>query len=306
MAMSIQRENIEEGVKSFVSVVRNNTCTIVHGNGPQVGLLALEDAAYQKQQQQLASAQTEPIALDILDAETEGMIGYQIEQELSQQLADRKRGMVTVLSQIVVDKSDPAFANPTKFIGPIYTQDEADALPPGMTLKKDGDYYRRVVPSPLPVRLIDQQLEAVKLLTSNNCVVICAGGGGIPVVEDAESRRLVGVEAVIDKDRAAAMLGTSLGAHGLLILTDVGGVATGFGTADERWIRSASPERLRDLMEHFPDGSMGPKVGSVIDFVQRGGRWGKIGSLHEANKIVDGSAGLVVTSKNGQDHLEYY
>jgi carbamate kinase len=285
----------------------------VHGNGPQVGLLSLQSAAYKKE------TGSEAIDLDVLDAESEGMIGYLLEQEIDKILGEdgRRRGVATLLSQIIVDPNDPAFHNPTKFIGPIYSEEEAMKL--GKPVKQDGEYYRQVVPSPRPLRLIDQQLTAVKLLTNHDCIVICAGGGGIPVFEDEAENRLVGIEAVIDKDRAACMLGKTLGADGLMILTDVPGVALNFGKTNQKFIRSASPERLLELASdgvdgsaNFPDGSMGPKVGSAIEFVQRDGsddnteRWSMIGSLKDASGMLLGEAGSLVTNKHGVDHLEFY
>lgn len=200
LTVSNQRKNISDGIASLSPVLRHHKITFVHGNGPQVGLLALQGAAYQRQ-----SPDAPPMELDVLDAETEGMIGYLLEQEINRALGDdaEERGVVTVLSQIVVDPHDTAFDDPTKFIGPVYTKEEALKL--GKPVKPDGEYYRRVVPSPMPVRLIEPQLTAVKLLTESNVIVICAGGGGIPVMY--ENGRLTGVEAVIDKDRAACMMG---------------------------------------------------------------------------------------------------
>ena len=305
-----QRKNIADGISSLSSILRNNTITLVHGNGPQVGLLALQGASYQKE------TGTEAMDLDVLDAETEGMIGYLLEQEIDATMgkAGQDRGVVTLLSQIIVDRNDAAFQNPTKFIGPIYSKEEAMKL--GKPVKQDGDYYRQVVPSPSPIRLINQQLTAVKLLTDHDCIVICAGGGGIPVV--LENGKLKGIEAVIDKDRAACMLGKTLGANGLMILTDVAAVAVNMGKSDQKWIRSASPEQMLQLARkddgslNFPAGSMGPKVESVVDFVQNGkdcdgnNRWSLIGSLKEANEMMRGEAGTRVTNDYGPDHIEYY
>jgi carbamate kinase len=232
-----------------------------------------------------------------------GMIGYLLEQEINHALGDvaKQRGVVTLLSQIIVDPNDNAFDNPTKFVGPVYSKEEAMKL--GKPVKPDGKYYRQVVPSPMPVRLIDEQLTAVKLLTCHDVIVICAGGGGIPVV--FQDGRLKGIEAVIDKDRAACMMGKTLGADGLMILTDVHGVAINHGTADETWIKSASPQQMLALEDNFPDGSMGPKVSSAIDFVQNGG-WSMIGSLKDASKMLDKEAGTEVTNDHGEEHLEFY
>jgi carbamate kinase len=228
MTMENQQDNISSCMASLKDIVRDYNITLVHGNGPQVGLLVLESASYEKE------SGLKPMHLDVLDAETEGMIGYLIEQEM-QTYVGPERGIATLLSQIVVDKNDPAFQNPTKFIGPIYTEEEAAKL--GLPVKRDGGHWRRVVPSPLPVRMAENQMKAVRLLTDNRCIVICAGGGGIPVVQDELTGKLKGIEAVIDKDRAACMMGVSLKANGLLILTDVPGVAKAYNTGQERWIK---------------------------------------------------------------------
>lgn len=243
----------------------------------------------------------------MLDAETEGMIGYLLEQEIDHVLGEdaKRRGVVTLLSQIIVDPNDKAFQNPTKFIGPVYSKEEAMKL--GKTVRPDGDYYRQVVPSPIPIKLIDQQLTAVKLLTDHDAIVICAGGGGIPVIlEDTPGgSRLKGIEAVIDKDRAACMMGKTLGADGLMILTDVSSVAINYGKPDEKCIKSAAPEQMLALVNNFPDGSMGPKVSSAIDFVRHGG-WSMIGSLKEAPEMLKREAGTVITTEHGEEHLEFY
>jgi len=292
-----QRKNIADGVSSLLPILKENTVTIVHGNGPQVGLLALQGAAFQKE------SGVVPMRLDVLDAETEGMIGYLIEQEVDAQIG-RGRGMVTVLSQIIVDQADPAFHNPTKFIGPVYTEEEAKKV--DGVVKRDGDYFRKVVPSPLPIRLIDQQMAALRLLTDNDCIVVCAGGGGIPVIENNKSGRLEGVEAVIDKDHAAAMLGINLNANGLMILTDVNAVATDYNTPEIKWIKSVSPEQLETMMKYFPPGSMGPKVEAAINFVKKSKGWCTIGSLKEADKMISKKAGTLITNEYGPNHVKYF
>lgn len=184
---------------------------------------------------------------------------------------------------------------------------KTEAEQSGLPVKPDGEHYRRVVPSPLPMKLLDHEMRALKLMTDAGCVVICAGGGGIPVVQDDATGKLVGVEAVIDKDRSAAMIGADLKADGLLILTDVAAVATDYKKPQQKFIRSVSPRKLESLMSHFPDGSMGPKCASAIDFVQRSGGWAAIGSLKEAREIVAGSAGTRIENREGQeDFIEYY
>ena len=292
-----QQQNIRQGVASLSQIVKDYDVTLVHGNGPQVGLLVLQGDEY------LKKTGIEPMQLDVLDAETEGMVGYLIEQELQSHIRPGL-GMATLLSQIVVDRNDPAFQDPTKFIGPVLTKREADEI--DLPVKPDGKYWRRVVPSPLPVKLIEPQMTALKVLKDHGCLVICAGGGGIPVLEE-ENGKLCGVEAVIDKDRAASMLGVALKAQGLLILTDVPAVATGFGstTTTQRWIRSASPQALKALAHEFPSGSMGPKVESAIEFVEKTGGWSAIGSLNEADSILRGETGTFV-KPGAYDSIEYY
>jgi len=305
MTMEHQQANIADAIQNLSIILKENTITFVHGNGPQVGMLVLEDTAYHDNR----ASKT----LDVLDAETEGMIGYLLEQEVDNMV---NKSTVTLLSQIVVDEKDPAFQKPTKFIGPLYTEEQAQSLlqlepqsdgvywksKDGNFYKRDGDSLRRVVPSPLPQRMIE--LDAVRLLTDNGFIVICAGGGGIPVL-CSENNKLRGVEAVIDKDRAATMLGIGLGAQGLMILTDVSGVATDYKTPHEKWIKSISPDRLQELSSHFPDGSMGPKVSSGIEFAKAGG-WCTIGSLKEADGMMKREAGTLITCEHGDDHIEYY
>jgi carbamate kinase len=288
----------------------------------QSGLLVLESSAYEKQ------TGLKQMQLDVIDAETEGMIGYLLEQEL-QKFVRPDRGMATILSQILVDPKDPAFQNPTKFIGPIMEKIEAEKM--GLPVKPDGDHYRRVVPSPQPLKVLDHEMKALQLLTDSNAVVICAGGGGIPVVQNPDGS-LTGIEAVIDKDRAACMVGAALKADGLLILTDVPGVFTDFKSPHERFIKHVSQTALAKLSKHFPAGSMGPKcercvferrlfviiltriplliamlttyLCSAIEFVNLTGGWAAIGSLNEADKIVDGIAGTRIV-QGPDNHIEY-
>lgn len=255
----------------------------------------LESDSYERQ------TGLQQISLDVLDAETEGMIGYMIEQELQPYLFP-DRGMVTVLSQIVVSPDDPSMSNPTKFVGPVYTKEEAEKL--SVPIKADGNYFRRVVPSPQPIKLVHHQLRVVQQLTDTNCIVICAGGGGIPVIE--KEGKYEGIEAVIDKDRAATMIGKELGAQGLLILTDVPAVATDYGTEHQKFIKTISPNRLETLTDHFPAGSMGPKVESAIDFVRETGGWAAIGSLEDASKIIAGEAGTTISDSAPDGFIEFH
>jgi carbamate kinase len=281
-----QRENARAACKALAPVALEHELVISHGNGPQVGLLALQGSAYKE---------VEAYPLDVLGAQTEGMIGYVIQQELGNELPF-ERHLATLLTMIEVDADDPAFGNPTKPIGPLYAADEAEKLKAekGWTFKPDGDSLRRVVPSPLPKRIFE--IEAIKSLLERGCVVICAGGGGIPTTYTDEAapagRRLVGVEAVIDKDRASAVLAIDLDADVLAIVTDVDAVYTGWGTPDQRAIRRASPAWLAD--SEFAEGSMGPKVRAASEFVERTGKRAVIGSIADTEALVRGDAGTVV------------
>lgn len=182
-----------------------------------------------------------------------------------------------------------------------------EAIRTGLPYKADGEYFRRVVPSPLPLKMLPCEMDALRLLTDAGCIVICAGGGGIPVVRDVETGEYCGVEAVIDKDRAATMVGVDLNADGIIILTDVTAVALQYNTPQQQWIRSVSPGKLASLMDQFPDGSMGPKCASAIDFVERAGGWAAIGSLQEAAGILRGQNGTRIEhSPDGRDFIEFY
>jgi len=259
---------------------------ISHGNGPQVGLLALQGSAY---------TEVDPYPLDLLGAQTEGMIGYLIQQELGNELPFEKR-LASLLTLIEVDREDPAFADPTKPIGPIYTEAHSKKLAEekGWTFKPDGDSFRRVVPSPLPQRIFG--IEPVEWLLERGAVVICAGGGGIPVahtdVPATAGRQLVGVEAVIDKDLASAVLAADLRADALAIVTDVDGVYTGWGTPAGRRLDWVSPGALAKL--GFAAGSMGPKVDAAVQFASATGRRAAIGALDQIAAIVRGEAGTNV------------
>jgi carbamate kinase len=282
-----QRENARAACEALASVALEHELVISHGNGPQVGLLALQGAAY---------TEVGAYPLDVLGAQTEGMIGYVIQQELGNQLPF-ERHLATLLTMIEVDAADPAFGNPTKPIGPLYDEEEAKRLEAekGWTFKLDGDKHRRVVPSPLPKRIFE--IEAIKALLEKGCVVICAGGGGIPTVYTDEpapaGRRLVGIEAVIDKDLASALLAIDLGADVLAIVTDVDAVYEGWGTPEQRAIRRATPESL--AASEFAAGSMGPKVRAACWFTERTGNFAAIGSITDTQALLRGEAGTRVT-----------
>jgi carbamate kinase len=264
---------------------------VTHGNGPQVGLLALMSDAY---------AETAPYPLDVLDSETEGQIGYVLELELDNAIP--KQGTVTVLTRVVVDARDPAFSAPSKFIGPVYSESQARSLAEqhGWTVMRDGDRWRRVVPSPEPQRIV--QLDAIERLVESGFLVVCTGGGGIPVVEDGAGRQR-GVEAVIDKDLASALLASDLGVEALVLATDVDAVYEGYGTPSQRPIMRATPGALR--AHDFAAGSMGPKVEAVCRFVEHGGGRGVIGSLDQIDELLAGHAGTqVVSDASGLEYDE--
>jgi carbamate kinase len=282
-----QRANAQTACAALAPVAIEHELVIAHGNGPQVGLLALQGSAY-------TAVETYP--LDILDAQTEGMIGYIIEQELGN-LLPQARPLATLVTMIEVDGADPAFQNPTKPIGPVYEKDEADRLAAekGWAFKPDGDSFRRVVPSPAPKRIFE--IGAIRLLLEQGAVVICAGGGGVPVRYTDEAvpagKRLVGVEAVIDKDLASALLAIDLEADVLAIVTDVDAAYTGWGTPDQKPIRRADPATLR--AQGFAEGSMGPKVLAACEFVEKTGKAAVIGSMADTPALLAGTAGTTVT-----------
>ena len=278
----VQRRNVRLAARSVARLARDHQLVVTHGNGPQVGLLALQGESYRD---------VRPYPLDVLGAETEGMIGYLIEQELVNELPGRN--IITLLTQVVVDPKDPAFKTPTKPVGPLYTEDDARRLARerGWTVAADGDRFRRVVASPEPLRIIE--LQAIRLLVEAGALVICAGGGGIPVAVD-EAGAIRGVEAVIDKDLSAALLAAALHADALLMLTDVAAVYTDWGTPAARPIRSAFPAQLRRL--NFPAGSMAPKVEAACRFVEATGGVAGIGALDDAAAILQGQAGTLIRS----------
>ena len=279
-----QRENIRLAVQQLAAVHAGHELVIAHGNGPQVGLLALMDEAY---------TAVDPYPLDVLGAETVGMIGYMIEQELGN-IIPVEDHIVTVLTQILVDPDDPAFDNPTKPVGPVYDQAQAERLcrEKGWSIARDGDHFRRVVPSPLPQRIIE--INAIRMLVDAGIVVICAGGGGIPTAYD-EDRKLYGVEAVIDKDLAAGLLAQGLNADWFIMLTDVPCVYGDHGTDRKRGIRAAHPKALRQM--DFDSGSMGPKVRGACEFVEATGKNSAIGQLSDLESIMRGEAGTSISSE---------
>jgi carbamate kinase len=273
--------------RALAPLAREHQLVVSHGNGPQVGLLALQGAAY---------TPVETYPMDMLGAQTDGMIGYLIQQELGNELPYETR-LATMLTMIEVDRKDPAFDDPTKFIGPVYSEEDAKKLgaEKDWVFKQDGEDYRRVVPSPMPRRIFG--VDTIESLLEYDCVVICAGGGGIPTMYTDETvpagKRLVGVEAVIDKDLASALLAADLNADALLIVTDVDAVYADWGTPSQRAIKRATPTAL--AASEFADGSMGPKVRAACTFVQQTGGLAAIGSIKDAEALLRREAGTIVT-----------
>lgn len=276
-----QLANIVRAVDALAPLAGEHDLVITHGNGPQVGVLAMESAADHRL--------TAPYPFDALGALTQGLIGYWLLQALENALPGVP--VASIINQTLVDADDPAFADPTKFVGEVYPEPEARDLADryGWQVRPDGDGWRRVVASPRPLAVIESDL--VRRLMDTGTLVICAGGGGVPVVRDAAGR-LSGVEAVVDKDLTAALLAESLDADQLLVLTDVAAVMHGFGTDDERPIERATVAQLR--AEDFPAGSMGPKVDAVCRFVEHTGGTAAIGSLEDAVAMAAGAAGTTV------------
>jgi carbamate kinase len=287
MSAEAQRANVRIAAKSLAPLAEDHELVLAHGNGPQVGLLALQQAAY---------TQAEPFPLDVLGAGTEGMIGYMVEQELGNLLPFEKP-LATILTMVEVDPEDPAFADPTKFVGPGYDKATADALAAerGWRFKLDGANWRRVVASPEPRRIFE--LAPITWLLERGTVVICAGGGGIPTAYLPDgTRTLAGIEAVIDKDFASELLAQQLGADLLVMATEVNGVYLDWGTPEQRLLSEVTPE---DLAQHdFAAGSMGPKVEAAVRFVKATGKRAAIGCLEDIGKIVTGEAGTNVVAEH--------
>ncbi|KPP86822.1 MAG: carbamate kinase [Rhodobacteraceae bacterium HLUCCO07] len=279
-----QRDNARTAARALAEVARaGHDLVITHGNGPQVGLLALQGMAYKPD---------ETYPLDMMGAETEGMIGYLIEQELENAL-NHDRTVASLLTQVRVDPDDPNFDSPTKFVGPVYEHDEARRVAErhAWSIAQDGEKWRRVVPSPAPVEIPD--LKVIRLLLLHGTIVICAGGGGIPVIEKPDGT-LTGVEAVIDKDATSALLAKALGADALLLLTDVDGVYKGFGTDAAERIARLTPQEATAL--DLPAGSMAPKVTAGAQFARGGQRWTGIGKLSDALAIIEGRSGTRIAA----------
>jgi carbamate kinase len=283
MTAANQRANVAVAARALLPIALEHDLILTHGNGPQVGLLSLQNAAYRPD---------EEYPLDILDAETEGMIGYLLEQELGNLLAPG-RPMATILTRIEVDPADPAFEHPTKPIGPVYDREEAErhAVEKSWRVAPDGNKWRRVVASPQPLRIVE--LPVIELLVRERVIVVCAGGGGIPVVA-VPGGGFEGIEAVIDKDYAGALIATSLHADAFLMLTDVDAVYGDWGTPSAWPIHRASPDEMASRV--FAAGSMGPKVEAACRFVRANSGFAAVGALADAGAMLRGDAGTIISS----------
>jgi len=283
MTAEAQRANVQIAAAALAAIQPGNELVITHGNGPQVGLLALQGAAYKPD---------EVYPLDVLGAQTEGMIGYMIEQELGN-LLPFEVPFATMLTMVEVDRDDPGFTNPTKFIGPVYSDGEAQRLKAekGWAMKQDGDKWRRVVASPQPKRIFE--IRPIKWLLEKGTIVIAAGGGGIPTVYEP-GRLLRGIEAVIDKDLCSELLARELDADFFIMATDADAVYVDWGKPNQRAVRSANPDALRS--HTFPAGSMGPKVDAACRFAEATGKKAAIGALKDLKSILQGEAGTTVST----------
>ncbi|WP_235588614.1 carbamate kinase, partial [Sporosarcina koreensis] len=271
-------------------IEQGNTVVITHGNGPQVGNTLIKN--------QMAESVVPAYPLDVLDAETQGNLGYLIQQTFRNKMVERNinRPIATIVTQSVVSQDDPAFANPTKPIGPFYTQEELDKILETEKIsyiEDSGRGYRRVVASPKPVTIVEK--DAIEALLDKEITVITAGGGGIPVVE--ENGALKGTDAVIDKDFASALLAAEVKADYLFILTGVEQVAIHFGTPQQENLFEMTVEEALRYMEegHFPKGSMGPKIEAAIMFLEKGGKNVVITSMDKLQDALDGKTGTRVT-----------
>ncbi len=284
-----QFSNTSDSLGLIIELIKNGyKLAITHGNGPQVGnaLLRVE----------LARGKAPILPLYICVADLQGGMGYMIAQCLRNRLEEEKIDIevATIISQVLVDETDPAFTNPTKFIGQFYDRERAESLAKEMGWQKvaqfpDDERWRRVVPSPKPLEMIEK--ETIRNLLDQNTIVIAAGGGGIPVVK--RDGMLYGVDAVIDKDRASAVMARDIAADLLLILTDVERVAINFGKPDQKWLDEVSLERIKAYYndDHFPSGSMGPKIEAAISFLENGGETVIISSLEKGFDAINGRAG---------------
>lgn len=285
----VQMANVRIAAKAVAEIAKEHNVVLTHGNGPQVGLLALQADAYKD---------VTPYPFDVLGAESQGMIGYMVAQCVGNDLPDRQ--VVNIITQTEVDPNDPAYSDPRKFVGPVYDKETAEKLAAerGWTIATDGKYFRRVVPSPQPKKIVE--IDTIRQLVDSGAMVIASGGGGIPVIRN-EQGRLEGSEAVIDKDMSASIMAAELDADALLILTDAPSIALDWGTPDQKEIKEVSPEKLQEYS--FAKGSMGPKVEAVCRFANTGKGFGAVGRLEDALDILNGKAGTII--RKGADFKLY-
>lgn len=290
MTAENQRKNIVQACKTVSRVGKRHQLIIGHGNGPQVGLLALEAEAY--------ADKVPPYPFDILGAESQGMVGYMLVQELQNAMPEKK--FACLLTRVEVDRDDPAIKNPTKFIGPVYAKEEAKRLAAekGWQIKADGDYFRRVVPSPRPQSIVE--IDAIRALVDQGVIVVASGGGGIPVL--IEDQQFKGFEAVIDKDLCSSLMARELGADCLVLATDVKSVFINFGKPDAKAIKAANPKDL--LAMNFAAGSIGPKVQATCEFALKTNQCAAIGALEDIDDLVEGRAGTIIS--NDIQGIVYY
>jgi carbamate kinase len=287
-----QFANTRKSLKGVVKYVSHGYNVLVtHGNGPQVGnaLIRVEESRHL----------VPVLPLGVIVADTEGGMGYMVEQCLLNKLHDRhiEREIATVITQVLVDPEDPSIANPTKFVGPIYSEDKVEKMKarPGWILKEDkGRGWRRVVPSPVPKEIVGKKI--IRMLLENDVVVIAAGGGGIPVYIDQNNGWYEGIDAVIDKDLSSAVLARDVGAEELLIVTAVDKVAINWGKPTQRDLDELSLAEAKKYMKegHFPSGSMGPKIQAAINFLEEGGERVMITSIEKTIQAVEGGVGTSI------------
>jgi len=281
-------KNIRKTCEHISGLIKNNKVVITHGNGSEIGYLMMQN--------EIARKKIPKMPLDVLGAETEGLIGYILQEQLSNILRKKRinKDIATLITQTLVSKKDPAFKDPTKFVGPFYTKREANVLKNKFVLKKDSNRgYRRVVPSPKPIRIIE--LKIISRLMNKNYVIIAAGGGGIPVI--IENKKFKGVEAVIDKDLSSSCLGNDINADLLLILTDVDNVYLNYGEKNQKALRRLSVKEADRYLKdgQFPAGSMGPKIQAAINFLKNKKRRVIITSIENTENALRGKKGTLIT-----------